>query len=127
MEDLGDPRKFIRFRREPIAVDILPAIDGISFDEAWGRRVESVIDESSGLTAFLFPGRTLLPLNSRQTGCAILPMLKTSERPRPANRSGAKPSNRQMLPAVNPIRELRLCCWRRFRPKPPPHNRPPVE
>jgi hypothetical protein len=52
LEDLSDPRKFIRFGREPVAVDILPGIDGITFDEAWERRVEGVIDTASGLTAF---------------------------------------------------------------------------
>jgi len=52
VEDLSDSRKFIRFGREPVAVDILPGIDGVTFDEAWERRVEGVIDAASGLTAF---------------------------------------------------------------------------
>jgi hypothetical protein len=52
VEDLSDPGKFIRFGREPVAVDILPGIDGVAFDEAWERRVEGVIDAASGLTAF---------------------------------------------------------------------------
>lgn len=51
VEDLNDPCKFIRFGQEPVAVDILPAIDGVVFDEAWERRVEAVIDPVSGLTA----------------------------------------------------------------------------
>ena len=51
VEDFSDPRKFIRFGREPVAVDILPGIDGVAFDEAWERRVEGVIDPASGLTA----------------------------------------------------------------------------
>jgi hypothetical protein len=50
VEDLSDPRKFIRLGREPVAVDILSGIDGVAFDEAWERRVEGVIDEVSGLT-----------------------------------------------------------------------------
>lgn len=50
--DLADPRKFIRFGREPIAIDILPCIDGVEFEAAWARRVEGVIDQKSGLTAF---------------------------------------------------------------------------
>ncbi len=29
MEDLADPRSFLRFGLEPVAVDILPAIDGV--------------------------------------------------------------------------------------------------
>jgi hypothetical protein len=51
-DDLADAAKFVRFGREPVAVDILPAIDGVKFDEAWKRRVEKVIDPESGLAAF---------------------------------------------------------------------------
>jgi hypothetical protein len=50
--DFADPGKFIRFGREPVAVDILPGIDGVNFDEAWSRRVEGVIDAKTGLTVF---------------------------------------------------------------------------
>lgn len=50
--DLADPRKFIRFGQEPIAVDILPGIDGVSFDEAWAHRVSGVVDTKSGLSVF---------------------------------------------------------------------------
>ena len=50
--DLANPDQFIRFGREPLAVDILPAIDGVNFDAAWSRRIESVIDVRSGLKAF---------------------------------------------------------------------------
>src|SRR5437660_8787995 len=32
MEDLINPQKFIRFGREPVAVDILPGIDGVIFE-----------------------------------------------------------------------------------------------
>jgi predicted nucleotidyltransferase len=52
MEDLADPRNFIRFGLEPVAVDILPSIDGVEFDAAWERRVEGIIDPQSGLKAF---------------------------------------------------------------------------
>jgi hypothetical protein len=51
VEDLSNPQKFIRFGREPFAVDILPGIDGVAFDEAWDRRVEGVIDAVTGLSA----------------------------------------------------------------------------
>src|SRR5208337_1805118 len=40
VDDLADPRQFVRFGREPAAVDILPGIDGVDFDPAWDRRVE---------------------------------------------------------------------------------------
>ena len=51
IEDLADPNKFVRFGQPPIAVDILPGIDGVNFDEAWERRIEGLIDRKSGLTA----------------------------------------------------------------------------
>src|SRR6185437_4638275 len=54
--DLADPKKFIRFGEPPVAVDLLPGIDGVEFDEAWSRRVEEVIDEKDGLIVF-FIGR----------------------------------------------------------------------
>jgi hypothetical protein len=52
VDDLTDPRQFVRIGREPVAVDILPGIDGVDFDAAWERRVEGVIDPQSGLTGF---------------------------------------------------------------------------
>jgi hypothetical protein len=52
VEDLADPKQFIRFGKEPVAVDILPGIDGVDFDAAWERRVEGVIDPASGLGAW---------------------------------------------------------------------------
>ncbi len=60
IDDLADARKFIRFGREPVAVDILPRIDGVNFDEAWARRVESVIDANSGLTAIFISKNDLI-------------------------------------------------------------------
>lgn len=60
VKDLSDPQKFIRFGREPVAVDILPAIDGVAFDEAWERRVEGVIDVASGLTVFFISKADLI-------------------------------------------------------------------
>ncbi len=37
-EDLANPLQFIRFGREPVAIDILPGIDGVDFDAAWSTR-----------------------------------------------------------------------------------------
>lgn len=51
VEDFAEPSNFIRFGREPRAVDILPGIDGVNFDTAWERRVEAVIDTQIGLKA----------------------------------------------------------------------------
>jgi hypothetical protein len=52
VDDLADPVKFFRFGIEPIAIDVLPSIDGVDFDAAWERRVEGVIDPQSGLKGF---------------------------------------------------------------------------
>jgi hypothetical protein len=52
VEDLADRSSFIRFGREPLAVDLHSDIPGVDFDEAWQRRVEAVIDPQSGLKAF---------------------------------------------------------------------------
>jgi hypothetical protein len=54
-DDLADPRQFVRFGREPVAVDILPGIDGVDFDAAWERRVEGVIDTQADSPGFSFP------------------------------------------------------------------------
>ena len=50
-EEFADSRNFFRFGYDPRGFDILPNIPGVDFDEAWERRVEAVVDESSGLKA----------------------------------------------------------------------------
>jgi hypothetical protein len=59
-DDLSDPRKFFRFGQPPIAIDILSGIDGVDFDQAWERRVEGVIDQTSGLIAFIISKEDLI-------------------------------------------------------------------
>jgi hypothetical protein len=49
--DFAQRDKFFRMGRAPLMVDILPEILGVEFDHAWERRVETVIDSESGLTA----------------------------------------------------------------------------
>jgi hypothetical protein len=58
--DFANPGTFIRFGREPRAVDILPAIDGVEFDDAWERRVQGVIDPETGVTAFFISASDLV-------------------------------------------------------------------
>ena len=60
VEDLADPAKFIRFGVPPMAVDILPAIEGVAFDDAWERRVEAAIDPATGLKAFFISKADLI-------------------------------------------------------------------
>jgi len=51
-EDFAERSSFFRFGRDPRGFDILPDLPGIDFDAAWERRVEGVLDASTGLTAF---------------------------------------------------------------------------
>jgi len=60
VENFSDRGKFFRMGREPVMVDILPEIDGIDFDRAWEKRVPSVIDVESGLTAFFISAPDLV-------------------------------------------------------------------
>jgi hypothetical protein len=60
VSDLADPHKFLRFGNPPVAVDILPGIDGVKFEEAWNRRVEGVVDPVSGLKAFFISKEDLI-------------------------------------------------------------------
>jgi hypothetical protein len=50
-DDFTQRGSFFRFGRDPRGFDILPDIPGIEFDAAWERRVESVVDAKTGLTA----------------------------------------------------------------------------
>ena len=54
VEDLANAKKFIRFGVEPVAVDILPSIDGVGFDDAWERRVEGLIDQRAVCASFSY-------------------------------------------------------------------------
>ena len=58
--DFAKRGKFFRMGRAPLAVDILPEIDGLSFEQAWGNRTESVIDQASGLKAFFIASEDLI-------------------------------------------------------------------
>ncbi len=60
VEDFAEPSNFIRFGREPRAVDILPGIDGVDFDSAWERRVEGIIETQSGLKANFISDQDLM-------------------------------------------------------------------
>jgi hypothetical protein len=49
--DFTEPGPFFRMGHAPVGIDILTAIPGIDFDAAWNRRLDEVIDPTSGLTA----------------------------------------------------------------------------
>jgi hypothetical protein len=41
-------------------IEILPGISGVNFDDAWARRIKTVIDEDIGLTAFVISADDLI-------------------------------------------------------------------
>ncbi len=51
-QDLCEKGKFFRMGSAPVMVEILPEIQGLDFDAAWERRVETTVDPETGLTAF---------------------------------------------------------------------------
>lgn len=51
--DLIDPGSFFRMGVSPQMIEILPQISGVKFDDAWQRRIEAVVDERTGLKAFV--------------------------------------------------------------------------
>jgi hypothetical protein len=52
-EDLADRGSFFRMGTAPQMVEIFSAISGVEFDSAWERRVEVVVDETTGLRTWL--------------------------------------------------------------------------
>jgi hypothetical protein len=59
-EDFADPHTFFRFGRDPRGFDILPYLPGVEFDTAWERRLETRIDQESGLMAFVISREDLI-------------------------------------------------------------------
>jgi hypothetical protein len=53
-DEFADRGSFFRFGHDPQGFDILPDLPGVDFDAAWEHRVEGIVDEATGLTAFLF-------------------------------------------------------------------------
>ncbi len=92
MEDLADPHNFVRFGQEPVAVDILPGIDGVAFDDAWERRVEGIIDPQSGLTAFFISKDDLI---ASKLAAGRMRDLADAEEIREATKSQRPPNERR--------------------------------
>ena len=59
-QDFAERGKFFRMGRAPLAVDILPEIDGINFEEAWPNRLEALVDPASGMKAFFISSDHLI-------------------------------------------------------------------
>jgi hypothetical protein len=58
--DFMQPGTFFRMGRAPQAVDILPDITGVDFDDAWSRRVRVVVDPDTGLKANMISADDLI-------------------------------------------------------------------
>src|SRR5271170_821750 len=56
----AEPGSFFRFGQDQRGFDILLDISGVDFDGAWERRVEGVIDATTGLKAFFISSADLV-------------------------------------------------------------------
>jgi hypothetical protein len=59
-EDFAERGSLFRFGRDPRGFDILPDIPGVDLDSAWERRVEGVIDASTGFKALFISSADLV-------------------------------------------------------------------
>ena len=95
-ENFNERGKFFRMGREPVAVDILPEIDGVDFDRAWERRVQGVIDMASGLTAHFISAADLMAAKlaagrpQDMADVAALHKAEESQAPRSAKNMGSQ-------------------------------------
>ncbi len=90
--DLAEPSQFFRFGREPIAIDILPGIDGVDFKAAWARRVEGVIDVQTEAHAYFISRDDLI---ASKLAAGRLRDLADVEELREAGRSGTDAPTRR--------------------------------
>ena len=59
-----DSYRVIQLGVPPNRIDLLTSLTGVTFDEAWGGRVEALVGE----TRVNFIGREALIMNKRRTG-----------------------------------------------------------
>ncbi len=90
--DFAERNKFFRMGRAPAAVDILPEIDGINFEDAWPNRIEILIDPHSGLKALFISSEDLI-VNKLAAG-------------RPQDLADWRPSARRRRPRTEPVVDL---------------------
>jgi hypothetical protein len=62
--DFRDSYRVIQLGVPPCRIDLLTSLTGVTFDEAWANRIETVVGE----TRVNFIGREALILNKRMTG-----------------------------------------------------------
>jgi len=97
-EDFTDRNNFFRFGRDPKGFDILPAIPGVDFDAAWERRVETVVDTTTGLKANFISVDDLIAsklASGRARDLADVEDIRKaaeSQQPRPAQKKPPEPT-----------------------------------
>ncbi len=64
-DELGEPGVIIQFGRPPNRIDLLNRIDGVSFRQAWAKRLELRIRAATGETPFFMIDFENLILNKR--------------------------------------------------------------
>ncbi len=94
-EDLIDPNVFFRMGTPPQMVEILPRISGVEFDQAWEHRIEAVIDERTGLKAFVISADDLIANKTafgRPYDLADADAVQTAQRLRPSKKKTPEPN-----------------------------------
>lgn len=59
-DDFIAPNSYFRMGTPPQMIDIFPQISGMEFDQAWRHRIEEIIDETTGLKAFVISADDLI-------------------------------------------------------------------
>lgn len=94
-ENLTDPNIFFRMGTPPQMVEILPRITGVEFDQAWEHRIEAVIDERTGLKAFIISADDLIANKTafgRPYDLADADAVRTAQRLRPSKKKPPEPN-----------------------------------
>jgi hypothetical protein len=94
-EDLIDPNSFFRIGTAPHMIEILPRISGVDFDQAWDRRIETIIDDKTGLKAYVISAEDLIANKlalGRPYDLADADAVQTAQRIRPGRRASRSSS-----------------------------------
>ena len=94
-EDFADRSCFFRFGHDPRGFDVLPDLPGVDFDSAWERRVEGVLDATTGLKAFFISKDDLVAAklaSARLRDLADVEEIWASAKSQAANKATGKPS-----------------------------------
>jgi hypothetical protein len=94
-EDLIDAASFFRMGVAPHMIEIFSEISGVNFKDAWMRRVEEVIDDSSGLKIFVISAEDFIAnklASGRLQDLADVEAVKKAQRVRPKEMKNDDPS-----------------------------------